>query len=87
MSKDKLVTQVDLKSVGTLGGNLELHHQMTTWLDADSRIKEGVVITLKDYKPDMKWVIDKVYSTMTKADIDKRGWDNNNYDKHEGLFK
>lgn len=77
MAKDKLVTQVDLVSAG---------RQMTTWLDNDARIRVGVVISLKG-EDDTRWKIVKVYETRTAADIDKRGWDNNNYDKHEGLFK
>lgn len=60
---------------------------MTTWLDDDPRLKEGVFITLKDFKPEMKWEVIQLYhDSREAADFDfHRKWDNNNYDKHVGL--
>lgn len=59
--------------------------QMTTWVDADPRLKKGVVIELK--KDNRKWMVEEVYSTVDEKLIkDGRDFDNNNYDKHTGLF-
>lgn len=60
--------------------------QMITWLDADPRIKVGAVISLKD--DIRKWLIEEVYATQSAKSIERNwGFDNNNYDKHEGLSK
>lgn len=58
---------------------------MTTWVDNDSRLAEGRRIVLKDDK--RVWTIEKVYkqSVLLHTDVvGNRGWDNNNYDKHDG---
>lgn len=76
MSKDiekQLVTQVSLRNGDKL---------MTTWVDADSRLKPGVKLELK--KVEGLWEIEKVFTTQEYKDF--HGWDNNNYDKHTGLF-
>ena len=60
------------------------HEQMTTWLDSDTRIKPGVIIELK--KDNRMWKVLEVFSTVDNIP-DHRSFDNNNYDKHTGLFK
>lgn len=60
---------------------------MTTWLNADPRVKEGAVISLKDYAEGTRWEITDVYATETLAKIDTHGWDNNDYSKHTGLWE
>lgn len=78
----KEVTQVTLKCEEP--DKLGHHRQMTTWLDADKRIVVGANISLKDMD-DVRWVITHVYGTQDKHTVDSnRGWDNNNYDKHDG---
>lgn len=74
---EKQVTQVMLSS--QIDTNSSIH--MTTWVDADKRLKEGVVIKLKN--DDRAWTVLHVYNTEFMHTIDNRGWDNNNYDKHE----
>lgn len=59
-----------------------------TWVEKDNRLKVGKVIVFKD--PDLKdyeWTIQHIYDQEIEFDtIDKqRDFDNNNYDKHEGL--
>jgi hypothetical protein len=78
-TKEALVTQVKLVRPVEDSG----YAQMTTWVDADSRLKKGVVITLK--KDDTSWMVEEIYGTQTINDIDARGWDNNDYSKHGGL--
>jgi uncharacterized membrane-anchored protein len=78
-AKEALFTQVKL--VRPIGDSR--YAQLTTWVDADSRLKKGVVITLK--KDNNRWMIEEVYGTQTISDIDARNWDNNDYSKHEGL--
>lgn len=57
----------------------------TTWVPVDKRLKIGSVVTFKDL--DHKWTITHMYDRQMEMDqIDYHGWDNNNYDKHEGLF-
>lgn len=59
----------------------------TTWVDKRPDLKKGAEITLKDLKPEMKWLVTAVFDQEhDAADFDfHRKWDNNNYDKHEGL--
>lgn len=62
---------------------------LTTWLDFNSKLRRGAWISLKDYKPEVKWQVVEVYTSLLKeaGDFDfHRKWDNNNYDKHEGLL-
>jgi hypothetical protein len=68
------------KTVG--GENLT----MTTWLDVQPKLKQGAVITLKDF-PDVKWLVETLYENEHDAtDFDfHRTWDNNDYSKHTGL--
>lgn len=58
--------------------------QMTTWVDSDPKLKRGVVIELKNDA--RMWLVDDVYSTIDDLP-DHRNFDNNDYSKHEGLFK
>lgn len=74
--KTQQMTQVDL---------VRGCHQMTTWLNADSRIRPKAVLELKGQEGEL-WTITKVYDTRSMADIDNHGWDNNDYSKHTGLF-
>ena len=59
---------------------------MTTWLDIQPALKEGAVVTLKDF-PHVKWRVLELYAAEHDAqDFDfHRKWDNNNYDHHTGL--
>lgn len=86
----KLVTQVDLEAIGKREDGPQPKRKMTTWLEHSKHglelITVGRNIQLKDVE-DTWWKIVKVYDTRKASDIDKHGWDNNNYDKHEGLFK
>ena len=69
--------------------NLNGKNLLTTWLDKKPELREGAIITLKDFKPEDKWRVEQLY----KREFDDkefefhRKWDNNNYEKHEGLFK
>jgi hypothetical protein len=64
------VVQVDLK---TKDGKT-----LTTWVDSDPRVKEGVMIALKEF-PDMKWKVLKRYTTELDVNLldMNRGWTNN----------
>jgi len=71
--------QVSLKS-GRVG--------MTTWVDDRPDLKEGVVITLKTYiEPTREWKVERLYETVREESDFMRKFDNNNYDKHVGLWK
>lgn len=72
------IVQVDLESDSGL---------LTTWVDDSPKLKEGAIISLKDYKPTVKWKVKKMYSIKVDShSFDfHRKWDNNNYDKHKGL--
>jgi hypothetical protein len=76
-SEDK-VTQVTLRAEG---GRL-----MTTWLDANPKIFVGNKVKLKK-EDGTWWLITEVFATQPASSIDTHGWDNNDYSKHEGLFK
>jgi hypothetical protein len=58
-----------------------------TWLDNRPDLKVGVSVSLKDFKPDIKWQVLNIYKPeLDSKDLDfHRKWDNNNYDKHTGL--
>jgi hypothetical protein len=61
--------------------------QMTTWVDNRPDLKEGVDIELKEI-PGRLWRVAKIFRGVeldSKALDFHRKWDNNNYDKHEGL--
>lgn len=53
--------------------------RMVTWLDKSPSLKEGVLITLKDYETDEDWKVVKIYSYVGSArDFDwQRKWTNN----------
>lgn len=59
----------------------------TKWVDNLPNLREGKYIELE--KGDGRWRIEKIHDKV--LDIEQlnsqRGFDNNNYDKHEGLFK
>lgn len=65
------IVQVDLRS--------DKGEILTTWVDNRTDLKEGVYITLKDFKTDTKWRVVKVYSfEHDSKDFDwHRKWDNN----------
>lgn len=50
-----------------------LTHHMTTWLDADKGIRVGSMIQLKDFKPDVFWLVKSVSKPHLRSDI-KQGW-------------
>jgi hypothetical protein len=64
------------------------NRQMTTWLDKHPKLTKGVQVTL-DGQTDL-WTVKTIYESAEPhyaSDFDfHRKWDNNNYDKHEGLF-
>lgn len=68
----------------------ELQHgpeRLTTWLDVQPGLKVGAMITLKGYSPDQLWYVSKLYSSVhnsTEFDFHRK-WDNNDYQKHNGL--
>lgn len=73
----------------------DLYHQidashartMMTWLYNKPGLKTGVTVTLKD-QPNIVWQVINLYNSdehdVTDFDFHRK-WDNNNYDKHEGL--
>jgi hypothetical protein len=81
MSKTQAIVQVYLKN--------SLDETLTTWVDVRPDLKIGSYITLKDFKPDVRWKVIAVFDTEleSKSLEFHRKWDNNNYDKHVGLFK
>ena len=78
MVKKTTMVQVDLKRADGV--------EMTTWVDKRPDLKEGVLLSLKDEDKDVFWRVNKVYDIeMDKDQVEKnRGWDNNNYEKHDG---
>lgn len=60
---------------------------MTTWVDTRPDLKLGCWITLKEFKPSIRWQVIELYGAVHDAkDFDfHRKWDNNDYTKHEGL--
>jgi hypothetical protein len=67
--------------------NLNGNETLTTWLDVQPTLKEGAIISLKDFKPDELWLVSALYKDEHEStDLDfHRKWDNNNYDHHKGL--
>jgi len=51
----------------------------TTWVDVRPNLKQGSLITLKDFKPDTKWTVVDLYPTVHEStEFDwHRKWDNN----------
>lgn len=66
--------------------SLDGNETLTTWLDVQPKLKEGAIITLKEYGT-TKWVVRQLWEQEHDAtDFDfHRKWDNNDYSKHEGL--
>lgn len=60
--------------------------RMITWVENDPRVKVGSHVELKEY-PYTLWEVAEKYSTEIEASsLDmNRGFDNNDYSKHEGL--
>lgn len=84
----RLVSEYDVGSTPT-GGSMAKSQQLTrveisngpskmnVLVDADSRLKPGTAITLKDSDtPQNRWTIVKVHETIDRADINY-GWNNN----------
>lgn len=61
--------------------------RMTTWVDNKPNLRLGSRITLKDCVEDGLWqVVERFDGEHETHDFDfHRGWDNNDYSKHEGL--
>lgn len=59
---------------------------MTTWLESRPDVKLGTIIELKEV-PKKHWEVIAIYDNeIESTDLDfHRKWDNNNYDKHQGL--
>lgn len=59
---------------------------MTTWLDLSKPFKRNDYVELKEM-PGVKWLVAEIYDIeLESSDLDfHRKWDNNNYDKHDGL--
>lgn len=74
------IVQVELAA--TLSGE-----RLTTWVDWRPDLREGSTITLKDFMPETRWTVVRLYGKEHDArDFDfHRKWDNNDYSKHEGL--
>ncbi len=67
--------------------NLNGNEVLTTWLDVRPGLKQGSIITLKDFRPDERWVVRQLFEQEHDgSEFDfHRQWDNNDYGKHEGL--
>ncbi len=67
--------------------SIDGHEMLLTWLDVRPGLKPGSIISLADFKPEKKWVVQELYQHEHDAtDFDfHRKWDNNNYDHHKGL--
>lgn len=65
------IVQVQLKS--------DNGETLVTWLDSRKGLKEGVYVTLKDFKPDTKWEVVNLYpGEHESSEFDwHRKWDNN----------
>lgn len=61
--------------------------QLTTWVDKRKDVKVGSIISLKDVEG--KWRVHRIFDVEMLEDQlnTHRFFDNNNYDKHEGLKK
>lgn len=57
----------------------EHNEVMTTWVDKRPNLKEGSIIFLRDFKPDTRWLVIKLYpQTHDAKDFDwHRKWTNN----------
>ena len=61
-----------MKLVQTLLQNDNI--EMVCWLPVDSRVRQGVFVTLQ--KVDGRWKVIRQYQRVEHTDI-KRGWNNN----------
>jgi hypothetical protein len=54
-----------------------------TWIPLTKGLKVGSIITFKDLEHD--WTVTHIYDTQIEMEevTSNRGWDNNNYDKHD----
>lgn len=58
---------------------------MTTWVDKRPDLKVGSFVSLKEGEVNLYWRIEKIYDLeVPKNKLGTRGFDNNNYDKHDG---
>jgi hypothetical protein len=55
------------------------HETLTTWLDIQPKLVKGANISLKEYGPDKRWIVEELYDDVRDvADFDwHRKWDNN----------
>ena len=80
-SKDTDMRQVFIQHLGEDGAV----HGLVTWVEDRKDLVEGNFITLKDHEYKGEWVVQKVYDTVQpKSQLGVRGFDNNNYEKHDG---
>ena len=68
------IVQVKLTAKGSQG--LEV---LTTWVENHVDLEVGKFIALKDFKPEQKWLVTEIYSSVHDAsEFDwHRKWDNN----------
>jgi hypothetical protein len=58
---------------------------MTTWVDKTANLQRGYYVKLKDLDDNLWWKVEKVYDLeVPKDQLGVRGFDNNNYEKHDG---
>ena len=84
--KETMMMQISLSHEETHDNGETYVSHMITWVEADPKVKKGARVKLKgDEKPDRWWLVEVVYQTPVPFRyIDHHGWDNNNYDKHDG---
>lgn len=76
-----MMTQISISS--STGERLREKSKMTTWVDADKRLKVGMIVVLKG--DDREWKIEKIFENdQPFCVIDNHGWDNNDYSQHDG---
>lgn len=76
-----------MKIVQAFLKNVNGSETMTTWLDVQPGLKAGALISLKDFKPNERWMVAELYEGEHDASAFDfhRKWDNNDYTKHGGL--
>lgn len=55
-----------MKIVQVMLSNVDGKEVFTTWVDVKLGLKQGYIITLSDFMPEVKWKVDKVYTTIYK---------------------
>lgn len=77
----KLMYQIELV---TSGEEFDTISGMTTWVEKDPQLKVGSKVKVKD--DDRWWTVTGIYPNIEIPFVElksNRGWDNNNYDKHD----